>query len=273
MMKKIIIGALSLSVTALSADLSTVTSESVGVFSNELMRKEDRPLIYKSENFHEMATVPGFSLGAPSGLVGSYGVVFAGISGKTNNDDTDGALAFGMGFGNSEKIGGSVSLGVGSIDPRDGGAFNRGDLNINLGHNFKEYGLGWSVGTSGVDLWHDDSANDRDPSFYTSVTKLFPNELFPVAVTAGFGNNIYADVNKENDREDKIDGFGAVAVYLIPQVSIILDYTSNILTAGTSIVPFPQYPISVSLGVTNLTEQGPDDKVSVTGSIAAAYVF
>ncbi len=95
-----------------------------------------------------------------------------------------------------------------------------------------------------------------------------------MAVTLGLGNNSFADVNIENrDRKEEIGGFGAVAFYLMPQLSFIVDYTSNVLTSGISVVPFPNYPISVNLGATNLTEQGPKDKVAAIGSIAAAYVF
>ena len=274
MVKKILLGALALSSIGFASDLSTITGESTAVFAKK-ESNGDKPLVYLAENFHEMATLPGFSMGAPSGLVSSYGVAFAGLSGRRDSDDTDGALALGMGFGNPDTIGGAVSLGIGSIDPRDGGSFNRGNLNLNVGHHFKEYGFGWSVGMTGLDLWHASKldGDNQDPSFYTAVTKLWANDIVPVAITAGFGNNSYADINKENDRKDKVDGFGAVAFYLIPQLSLVVDYTSNILTTGISVVPFPEYPISVSLGATNLTEQGPNDKVAAIGSIAAAYVF
>lgn len=273
-MKKVLLGTLLLSSALCASELSSLTAETTAVFAKN-KSGGDKPLIYLAENFHEMATLPGFSLGAPSGLVSSYGVAFAGLSGRRDSDDTDGALALGMGFGDAEKIGGSVSLGIGSVDPRDGGAFNRGTLNVNFGHHFKKLGLGVSVGMTGVDLWHESSedSDNQDPSFYLATTKLWGNDFIPVAITAGLGNNSYADINRENDRKDKVDGFGAVAFYLHPQLSIIADYTSNILTAGISAVPFPDYPISLSLGATNLTEQGPNDKVAAIGSIAAAYVF
>lgn len=274
MIKKIFLGTLAFGSMAFAVDLSTVTGESTAVFSKE-RGGEDKPLIYKSETFHEMATIPGLSLGAPVGLVSSYGVVFAGLSGKTNSDNSDGALALGMGYGDADKIGGSISLGIGSVDPRDGGSFNRGNLNISAGHHFRDYGFGWSVGVAGIDLWHADSldGDNDEPSFYTSVTKLFPNDYMPVAMTAGFGNNGYADVTIDENRKDKIGGFGSVAVYIMPQISLIVDYTTGILGAGASIVPFPQYPVTLNIGATNLNKQGTDDKVSAIGSIAAAYVF
>lgn len=274
MVKKILLGALALSSIGFAADLSAVTGESTAVFAKK-ETNGGKPLVYLAKDFQEMATLPGFSMGAPSGLVSSYGVAFAGLSGRRDSDDTDAGLALGMGLGNPDTIGGSVSLGIGSVDPRDGGSFNRGDLNLNIGHHFKEYGLGWSVGMTGLDLWHSTSldGDKKDPSFYTAVTKLVPNDLVPMAITVGFGNNSYADINKKDDRKDKVDGFGAIAFYLLPQLSLVVDYTSNVLTTGISVVPFPQYPISVNLGATNLTEQGSNDKVAAIGSIAAAYVF
>lgn len=274
MIKKVLMGTILFGSALCASDLAAITGENTATFAKK-EAKEDKPLIYLANNFHEMATLPGFSLTAPSGLVSSYGVVFAGLSGRRDNSDTDGAFALGMGFGDAEKIGGSVTLGIGSVDPRDGGAFNRGDLNVSVGHHFKELGLGVSVGMTGVDLWHAKKldGDNQDPSFYLATTKLWGNDFIPVAVTVGLGNNSYADINRENDRKDKVDGFGAVAFYLHPQLSFITDYTSNVLTAGISVVPFPDYPVSVSLGATNLTEQGPNDKVAAIGSIAAAYVF
>ncbi|MGL5098895.1 MAG: hypothetical protein ACRC6U_02490 [Fusobacteriaceae bacterium] len=273
-MKKVLLGAFALSSSIFCAEITTLTGETTAIFAKD--GASDKPLIYLAENFDEMATLPGFSMGAPSGLVGSYGVAFMGLSARRDSNDTDGALAFGMGFGDSDKIGGSASIGVGSIDPRDGGAFNRGNFNINAGHNFKKHGLGVSAGMNGVDLWHADSTDGdkQDPSFYLAATKLLPNDYIPMAFTAGLGNNSFADINIENrDRKDEIGGFAAAAFYLLPQLSFIADYTSNVLTTGISVVPFPQYPVSVNLGITNLTEQGPNDKVAALGSVAAAYIF
>lgn len=273
-MKKIIFGMLSLCTVAFGSNLANVTGENVGVFLKD-KGPEGKTLIYRAEHFHKMATVPGFSMGAPSGLVPGYGVIFAGLSGTATGSDKDAALAMGMGFGNPDTVGGALSLGIGSVDPRDGGSFNRGSLNASVGHHFKKYGMGVSVGVSSIDLWHANSldGDNADPSFYTAVTKLYPNEIAPVIITAGLGNNGYVDINKENNRKDKIDGFGSVAVYVMPQVSLILDYTMGVVSAGTSIVPFPDYPVTLNLGAGNLTKQGNNEKISAIGSIAAAYVF
>ncbi|MGL4999875.1 MAG: hypothetical protein ACRC5T_13010, partial [Cetobacterium sp.] len=178
--------------------------------------------IFKVDTFGELAAVPSFSLGAPVGMVPGWGVAFAGLSGRTNSSDTDGSLALGMGFGNPlTSLGGAATLAVGSVDPRDGGAGNRGSLNLSTGKHFPKYGLGTSVGITNIDLWHSDSVDTLDPSFYASVTKLLPNSVAPVILTAGFGNNVYSDSKSENDLKNKIGGFAAAAVYLMPQLSLI----------------------------------------------------
>lgn len=232
----------------------------------------DKKLLYLAKDFHTMATLPGFSLGAPSGLVPGWGVMFGGVSVVTNREDTDGALAMGFGFGDPfEILGGAATLGIGSIDPRDGGAFNRGALNLTVGHHFKKYTLGTAVGVTGIDLWHEEGKDELDPSFYGSVTKLFSNDIVPITVTAGLGNNGYVDVKKSGDRKKKVDGFGAVAFYLLPQMSMIVDYTMGITTAGISVVPFPDYPININLGATDIFEEAHD--VAFLASVSAAYVF
>lgn len=260
--KKAILGTAILSSLAFGENLVNTTISSAALTSEERSGKY----------FHTMATLPGFSMGAPSGLVPGKGVAFGGISGSTNSDDTDGALAMGFGFGNPfETLGGAATLGIGSIDPRDGGAFNRGALNLTTGHHFREYGLGVAVGVSGIDLWHDAGDDELDPSFYGAVTKLFPNEVAPIVVTGGLGNNGYVDVNRGGDRKKKVDGFASVAAYVIPQMSIIADYTMGITSAGISVVPFPEYPINITLGASDIFEEA--QKCSLVGSLSAAYVF
>jgi hypothetical protein len=234
-------------------------------------------VLYVASDFSEMAALPGFTILAPSGLVPGFGGVFAGVGGITNSDDTDGAVAVGAGFGDPTKlVGGAASLGIGSIDPRDGGAMNRGSLNISLGHTFTEYGIGAAVGATNIDLWHAGSDERTDPSLYAAVTKLLPNDLAPVILTVGLGNRSFVDIGRGiawDDKKDEIDVFAAAAVYVLPQVSLIADYTAGVTTMGTSIVPFPKYPIVLGLAANDVFTETPGDKVSFLGTLAAGYAF
>ena len=276
-MKKLALLLAALSVASVSyakevAPVAEVVVEPVVEETTEVVAT-DKGLFYIAKNFQELRALPGFTINAPAGLVPGAGVVFAGISGTSNSDDTDGGLGFGFGYGNPyESVGGAASLTIGSIDPRDGGSFNRGGLNLSLGHVFSEYGLGAAVGVTNIDLWHADHDQKLDPSFYGAVTKLLPNDIAPMTLTVGLGNNIYADVDEDGDKKDKVYPFVSLAAYVLPQMSLIADFTGGITSAGVSVVPFPSIPVSMTMGaydISNETIQG----TSFIAGLSAAYVF
>ena len=269
---KILLGTFILSSLAFANGMENAASSAV-ISSNQA--RIDKGIFYVAKDFTEMAALPGFTLSAPAGLVPGAGVVFGGVSGTYNSvEHTDGAMGFGIGYGNPyETLGGAISLSLGSINPDDGGAFNRGNLNVSVGHTFKEYGFGVAVGMSGATLWHDNSGDDIDPSFYGSVTKLLPNDIAPIAITAGLGNNAYADTKESGNKKDKVYGFVSGAVYILPQVSLIADYTSGVTSVGVGVVPFPSLPITLTAGAYDITKEGNQEEVSFIGGLSAAYVF
>ncbi|WP_163468938.1 hypothetical protein [Fusobacterium sp. IOR10] len=228
--------------------------------------------ICKCGNFAEECSIPSFSLNVPSGMAGGAGGGYIGLSGITDKDDTDGGLSVGMGYGDSDKIGGTISLGIGSINPVDGGAFNRGSLNISAGHNFREQLIGVAVGMDNINIWHDNGGDhDTSPSMYLAVTKLLPNDTAPMVFTVGAGNNNFAKVNETGDKKDKIYPFVSGAIYIMPQVSLIADYSSDIVSAGVGLVPFPHFPLSVTAGVYDLTKEREEDKISFIGSVCVCF--
>lgn len=247
------------------------------IFSNLLVAQELPPPerkynVYKVDNFRELRVVPSYTLGAPSGMANTKGLMFLAFSGIATDGDVDGAFSTGISYGNAYKLGGHISLGIGSIDPRDGGAGNRGTLSASIGHNFKEDLLGVSFGVTSLNLWHDNEKDyDSSPSFYLSATKLIPNNLSPLVLTLGVGNNNFSDINYLGDKKKRIYPFAAGAIYLIPQVSLIGDWTSNILTIGVGISPFPKLPISINLGAYDVTKEREEKKISLIGSIAVGF--
>ena len=276
-MKKLALLLAALSVASVSyakevAPVAEVVVEPVVEETTEVVAT-DKGLFYIAKNFQELRALPGFTINAPAGLVPGSGVVFAGISGTSNSDDTDGGLGFGFGYGNPyESVGGAASLTIGSIDPRDGGSFNRGGLNLSLGHVFSEYGLGAAVGVTNIDLWHADHDQKLDPSFYGAVTKLLPNDIAPMTLTVGLGNNIYADVDEDGDKKDKVYPFVSLAAYVLPQMSLIADFTSGITSAGVSVVPFPSIPVSMTMGAYDISDETVQGTSFIAG-LSAAYVF
>lgn len=241
--------------------------------STAAVAQEDQKLMYLVKDFSELRTLPGFSYTAPSGFVPGRGVGFASISGSLIGTTVDGAYSIGFGHGDPFKgIGGAVSLGIGSVDPTDGGAFSRGNMSISLGHIYTKHNIGISTGLSGIDLWNDGN-NILNPSAYITATKLFANEKHPVALTAGFGNNGFVDIDEATNREDKLGVFFSSAVYVIPQVSLIADYSSGITSFATGIAPFPDYPISFTFGVNGAFGEYTDDEAKLFGTVSTAFPF
>jgi len=277
--KNIILGGLLVSSLAMGENISNIagSSSSLTELKTPSQEKNSDKVFYLVDDFSNLATVPGFSFGAPSGLVPGYGTAFIGVGGTSYSDDTDGGFAVGGGFGDPiESVGGAASLSIGSIDPSDGGAFNRGSINLSLGKHFPEYKVGASFGVSNIDIWHDTHKDKLDPSFYAAVTKLLPNDIAPVILSAGFGSNSYADIGKydADDREHKWGEFFSGAVYVHPQMSLVLDYTSGITTFGTSIVPMPNYPISIGLAAQDLFKEDDSvDEVKLLGTVSIGFAF
>jgi hypothetical protein len=212
--------------------------------------------------FSNQAALPGYSLGAPSGMVPGWGTVFASMAGTLwDGSELDAALSFGGGFGDPyQSLGGVASLSIGSVDPRDGGSFNRGSLNLGFGHHFRQYALGLGAGVSNIDLWHDSSDDEMDPSYYFTATKLLANDLVPVIWSIGLGNNAYSDVSKdisEDNKQDEWDIFSSIALYVHPQISLIADYTSNMTSVGVSTVPFRKYPLVVNFAAQDVFQEDP----------------
>ncbi len=273
MLKRIMLGLLAVSSVAMAADgMQTATSAAAMAKATE---GSEKGIFYIAKNFQEVAAVPGFTMSAPVGLVPGAGVVFGGISGTYNDvEHADGAMGFGFGYGNPyETLGGAVSLSLGSINTDEGGVYDRGNVNVSVGHTFAEYGVGVAVGMTGATLWHANGDDELDPSFYAAASKLLPNDVAPVILTAGFGNNVYADTNSTGDKKDKVYPFVSGAVYILPQVSLIADYTSGVTSVGIGVVPFPTIPVTLTIGAYDIAKQGKQDETSFIGSLSAAYVF
>jgi len=228
--------------------------------------------IYKVDTFEDVKAIPTFSLGAPSGMVSRAEAGYFSLACLKDKDYTDGGMLIGMGYGDPTKIGGDISLTIGSVNPNDGGAFNRGSLNIAAGHNFRDQLLGVAVGIDSINLWHDSSIDyDENPSMYLAMTKLFPNDIAPMVFTVGAGNNNYAKINEEGDKKNHIYPFVSGAVYVMPQLSLVADYTSKVTTLGVGIVPFPRLPLTISLAAYDVTKEREEDKVSFIGTLSVAF--
>ncbi len=225
---------------------------------------------------------PTFSLAAPSGLTPYQKIAFVGIGGVKDmpgrSVGVDGAMSTGVGIevSKEDKIGVLVGLDLGSINPSDGGAFDRGDASLALGKYFDDYNVGVSIGVKNITLWHG-SAGRNTPSFYIAATKVVVVDKFITIVNAGFGNNAFRtiyDTAPRSDRAKRASGFGSVAFYPVPQLSVVADYTAGITSLGFGAVPVAAWPVSLTWGLYDVTKeiQG-HDKISWIASMAYVHTF
>jgi len=271
--------ALFVSSIAFGGDVTGIVgSSALSGLAGDKQESKSKGLFFLADDFSQMKILPSFTFGAPSGFVPGFGTVFVGVSAVANgvqSEGMDGAMALGGGFGDPVKaIGGYASLSAGSISPADGGAFDRGSLGLGLGHTFASLGLGVSAGVSTIDLWHNKSMNEiADPSFYGAVSKLFANDYAPVILTAGVGNMAYGNVNEksEKDRKYSAQEFLAAAVYVLPQLSLVADYTAGITTTGVSIVPCPNYPVVIGFAANDILTQ--DNGINALVTVGFGYAF
>ncbi len=231
-----------------------------------------------TRTYNEVATLPGFTLGAPSGLVPGRGVIFGSVGGiadpSNSDDDIDGALSAGFGFGDPyDRFGGALTLGIGSVNVDDGFG-ETGVLSLALGRFFSDKLTGVSVGLINLKGWDDGRVMPK-PSLYAAVTKILPNDVGPIIVNAGIGNNGYRPVDSDAKRPVRAGGiFASAGIYVLPQVSVIVDYTSGIFSAGASIVPIASLPMTLSLGAYDLTTEVPGhDNAYFVGTLSYAYTF
>ena len=230
---------------------------------------------FAAKRYDELAALPGSSLGAPSGMVsswGSYSVALGGLTNLPGNNRTDGSASVGMGVGDPIKsIGSTLSLSLISIKP-SGSPGESGSISVSIGKFFVGPQLGIAIGGVNVAGWNNITVKP-ERSIYLSATKVIPFNNHPVIITAGVGDNNFSDVQAINPANEN-SAFAAIAVYLTPHISLIADHTSGILTLGTSILPIADLPIVFTFGAFDINKDVPNhNKVSFAGSVAYSFTF
>ena len=244
---------------------------------SKLIRRE-----HKIRFHHRNLPYTSISIFSPVGYGPNWGTVYGvgmGVNRWPGGTQSDGALIFGMGLGDSDRyIGGSLNLLIDSLGLRSEGFGQNsalgGSITRWLGPN-----TGVSVGASvlaGTGVFRN-SAN----GYFASGTQLIPltphsNYSRPLAITLGIGSGNF--VSPEEFRifkQDKnITGFGAVSFSPVKQLSLIGDYTEQVLSLGASWLPLKRVPMWLTGYATNIaganTAPGP---VTYGLRIGFAYVF
>ncbi len=209
-------------------------------------------------NPHPLLFPTAASLFAPVGFGTNLGTVF-GAFGYVNRwpgtTASDGNLLFGAGLGNGDKyVGLQGTVLLDSVSGDNNSSFGaNGSLGIKL-FRWLSPNLSIAAGVANVGRWGT-LKNDAN-SWYGSMTdyfSFFQNGRFPIAATFGFGSGAFFNTAAFRANSDSnMKPFGSLAVSIIPQLSVIGDYTADMWSAGVSVVPFIKFPLALTGLATNL---------------------
>lgn len=181
-----------------------------------------------------------------------------GLQSRTRyTDSPDGGLGIGIGLGNPQKaIGFDVVASI--LDLSDFGS--RGSLSFKIHRNIDK-DLAVAVGLQNAVIW---GYTDAGTSVYGVVTKTFRTSentsdfLSYIVVSAGLGGGQFRPESDINNNIESVGIFGSVAVRVVEPLNAIAEWTGQDLTLGLSYVPFPNTPLIITGGVTDLTGNAGD---------------
>ncbi|WP_155968209.1 hypothetical protein [Kamptonema formosum] len=211
---------------------------------------------------------PSVTSVTPSAYGKSWGSagVGVGFQGRTRyTDKSDGAIAYGMGFGDSrEAVGLDVGVTVFNLSDSFG---DRGGVSFKL-HRALPDDFAVALGWQNAIVW---GKTDAGSSVYGAVTKMFrlqestAQPFSRLFVTAGMGSGQFRsefDINKDIG---SIAGFGSVAVRVAEPVSAIAEWTGQDLTLAVSFIPFRNQPLVITPALTDITNNAGDGARFILG--------
>lgn len=209
---------------------------------------------------------PGISIGSPTGFGASWGTIGFGIGGATlpsgGDQDLDGSAGVVVGFGDAQKAVGLEVVGNIISITEDFG--HDGNFAAKL-HTSLPGGAAFAVGIENIGRWG--RAKTTESTVYAAASKVMSVSGLTVALNGGIGDNRFNDAG-----DDGVSPFGSVAVFPIRQMSVIADWAGNALNAGISLAPVDAIPVTITLGVANLTERNGGD-AEFAGGIGYTYTF
>jgi hypothetical protein len=224
----------------------------------------------------------GAAFGSPLAYGASWGNVGLGVYAQTLSRDqnggrnSDGAAAVAFGLGDADKyVGLETDVSINHFSSRNNEKFLRsGALSFKL-HTNLPGGAAFAVGVVGASRWGGLKDSDR-ASVYAVGTKVFKigtASPHPLVVNLGLGDEGFQELDRSTGRGKSGAGiFGSVAFYVVPQVSLITDYTGRFLNAAVSVAPFKAWPLVVTVGAVNLTKRY-DLNTQAAASVSYGFTF
>ncbi|NKF23272.1 hypothetical protein [Solimonas marina] len=202
---------------------------------------------------------------------GTFGAGFYGQSCDCNQDNADGSLGVAFGLGDPDKYAAlEVSVASSSLfgDTGSGDSFGEsGSVGLKLHTNMPGY-ASFAIGVNGTGRWGSDQfKNANRASVYAVATKMVPVGQYAAILNIGMGNELYNEPGK-----DKPGVFGSAAFYFTQQISVLAEYTGRFTNAALSVAPLRSFPLTVTLGATNLGERY-GQNVEFAGSVGVGFAF
>jgi hypothetical protein len=232
------------------------------VDSGEVKKVKSQLQDIRSRNFTPSRGVPSLTIANPYGFGADRGF-YSSLSYQTdtrfgNESDGDATMGFGTGFGDAKKaVGAELSYTMASFgNNRD---FGTGGFNAKL---HRQIGEGWGVAAGWNSFLSIGDENDLDDSLYLVTTKIFKtredlNSPFSrIAGTVGVGNGQFRTQDALENGDDGFNVFGGLAFRVAQPVSFLTEWTGQDLALGLSVSPFRTVPLTVNLGVRDLTGAG-----------------
>src|SRR3546814_6974225 len=95
---------------------------------------------------------------------------------------------------------------------------------------------------------------------------MVPVGQFATVLNIGIGDGIY---NGPNDSGANV--FGSAAFYFTQQISLLAEYTGRFTNAALSVAPFRSFPLTVTLGATNLGERSEEHTSELQSLMRISY--
>jgi hypothetical protein len=251
---------------AIAQAVSPDSSGSVGdSFSPEQLRQD--LLIEPVPTRRRAGAAPSSTLSTPTAFGANFGTAFVGLSlvdRPRGGDDPDGSAVVGIGLGDSRRyVGLEVATSIISLSDSNGrdSIGGSGAVNLKL-HRILPGGVGVAIGLENALAWGD--ARQADSSVYGVVSRAFPlqpnnpNNRMPLVLSLGAGGGRFRSVSDIQDRRNSIGVFASAGLRVIPQASLIANWTGQDLNLGASVAPFSKIPLTITAGLADVTGNAGD---------------
>jgi hypothetical protein len=203
------------------------------------------------------------SLMSPTGWGASGGLLFIGggvTTPQAYSKNSDAAISFGLGVGNPVRNLG-VQLSTTMSDVSNQGVFS-------LGFKVHRYvGYGTSIAVGGENFFAD-VRSDANESYYIVASHAFQElasslpSFARLHASIGVGEGRFSQKSPLDVATGKgKDGtyvFGALSYEVYEATNFIVDWNGVNLATGFSVTPFSAFPLGISVGVADLTDNSGD---------------